>query len=344
MTPDAPKDIPDGSLVQLCEQDAALCDALLEAGLCADEPDRPIPVAAEDTQRCEKLRGLLRLMAAGREPVPDDDTLQHLCEQTMARVRQERQRERFAAQVSMLQAGGDTSTGPRRLNWRQFAVAASVGILCLSLLAPVLSRSQADALRLACMGNLNAAAMSLGHYAADFAGLMPRGLIEPPMTDTPDANPGAGALNGNHLLLLVRHGCATPDQLVCPAGEQPDAADAALARRVYSFQSQFTPQPVHYGDRPDLAALADRNPLFIVQDGQLIIRHGVQPSEPSRAHAGRGQNVLLGDGSARWTLQPVITDRHGHTDNIWVRRGGATRTAASSPADEPVTDDSFLIP
>src|SRR5690606_8511987 len=112
------------------------------------------PGAADRARRITQWLDLIEQDPA--EPAPDD-----LTQRTLARVQAIRQQHRFAQQVEMLRE-------PRRslgVDWRQLVTAAAMFLIAFSLLMPVLSRTRADAQRVACAGNLAAAGSAIGAYA-----------------------------------------------------------------------------------------------------------------------------------------------------------------------------------
>ena len=102
----------------------------------------------------------------------------------------------------------------------------------------------------------------------------------------------------------------------------------------YSYQNQITLRPIRLNEQPDLAVLADKNPLWVVTGNTARMQPALPDDTPSQAHGRPGQNVLLADGSVSWTLQPMIG-----TDNIWLLHG--TREVAPAGNEEV---DANLLP
>ena len=58
--------------------------------------------------------------------------------------------------------------------------------------------------------------------------------------------------------------------------------------------------------------MSDRSPVVL----RTVRGIAIDPRENSPNHAGRGQQVLLSDGSAFWLTTPMVTSR----DNLWLPR------------------------
>jgi len=334
------------SFSMLSEADGQALDAWLEArsrGLDAG----PMPAGlAERTERVRRLLGLLDTDPAGGEPVPGD-----LSERTLEAIRTYQQRKRFSEQVQML-AGPSRTLG---LDWRQLATAAAVFFLGAALLMPVMERQQADSRRLVGAGNLGRAGQAISQYAADNLGQMPRGAVRPgerwTQVGQPDAvQSGVVRSNSAHLFKLLKQQYASPGDLVCPENEfahgfviTPEMMDWPTPGAVsFSYQNQYRAQMPRLDEVPDLALLADRNPLFEVHGDEIVFSPDTPLDARSRAHRGAGQNVLLGDGHVTWSISPMLNVRQdGEADNIWAVPGVEIYQGNELPADEM---DNFLVP
>lgn len=335
-------------LISLGDEDAAVLDAIL-AARARGAATGPLP--AGSSERAQRIVQLLDLIE--RDPVeaaPPD-----LTQRTLARVQAVRQQRRFAEQVEMLRE-------PRRslgIDWRQMLSAAAIFLVACSLVMPVLSRTRADARRTACAGNLATAGTAFGSYAADYGGVLPRGAVEPGSLwwnvghAKGDAAEGEVVTsNSAHLFLLIRHRYADATTLACPAnahgageGLTADARDWPTPQAVsFSYQNQYTAQPIQLERQRHLALLADRNPLFVSRNGQVTFNQGMSLLASSRSHAQRGQNILLSDGSVRWTIRPTIRRSAGAADNVWVIAGVTRYTGREVPTDGEGGVESFLVP
>jgi hypothetical protein len=309
--------------------------------------------AAPADARQARVAGWMALV--GHDPVspaPAD-----LSERTLQRIDEARQRERFAQQIAMLRR--DVPGRGFGFQWRELATAAAVILIGLSLAIPVLDRGRADARRIACSSNFAAAGMGLNQYAQNHAGVMPRMLAEPGEAwwhVGEQVKPGqATRSNSAHLFVLVRTRHVKPQTLNCPdnphAPRRVDADDprgdwANAAAVSYSYQNQFTTEPIRLDRVPDLVVLADKNPLFMIRVHGLDFDSAAPPTSSSRFHArvGPGQNVLSAAGHVKFTASPVV-NRRGQADNIWLldsRPMQRTYTGNETPTDPD--RDAFLVP
>ena len=332
------------NLKHLCDKDAQALDALLDK----QSGHLQLTQSEEDAKRQQKVQQLLALLDT--LPANDADADDDLVEKTMARVAAAKQRERFATQVQML-------AEPRRtlgVSFGQIAAAAVLMLVGASLLFPFLEQNRADANRIACNANLASAGMAFNQYAADFDSVLPRGQVHPGATwwNVGQQHHQGQTIQSNsaHLYILVRSGYLSADQLACPENVHAplgkltrDHTDWDRPEAVsYSYQNQYTPQTIRVDLNPQLAVLADKNPLFVVRVGRMTFDNNAPETTPSRIHGNRGQNVLRADGSATWTLRPMVScpGTEG-PDNIWMARGIRHYTGTESPASP---DDSFLVP
>ncbi len=347
-----------GVWFSLTPDDAAVLDARLEqrrAGVTGG----PMPAGSASRARSvDQLLSLLDLAEFEAEQPAGD-----LVSRTMAAVTQERQRERFARQVEMVSSGGGVGRGPG-LGLRQLLTAAAVLLIGTSVLLPVLSQSQGQSQRIACMSRFGQLGQAFGMYASDNQGQAPRYATRPGLTwwnVGQTAEPGRYEAtqrsaaevkvlsNTAHLFILVNDGLTSLASLACPSNAaaqreiDPAQRDWADARQVsYSYQNQYTPEPLRLSEHPGLVILADKNPLFRVRSqGQASLYHDASTriGSNSRAHGEGGQNTLWGDGSAHWTVRP---ERDG--DNIWTTRRVGVGHVYRGDETPKGQGDSFLVP
>jgi hypothetical protein len=253
---------------------------------------------------------------------------------------------------------------------RQVLTAAAILLLGVTLLLPMMERSQNSSMQAACFANLGLAGRAFNAYAADHAGVFPRAASTPGAAwwnvGRPDAVMPDGTVRSNsaHLYRLVRGGYLPADRLACQ-GNADAPHDGQMTVRQwdwssplsisYSYQNQFTPGVLRAEDaRPDLAVLADKNPLFVPQRGRLIFDPTVRITQASRQHGGSGQNALRIDGSAAWTIvpnfagsDPVSSGLIGERvpDLFWsVRDKPADYRYTGHELPEGVHRDAFLVP
>ncbi len=324
--------------------DCAAIDACIEG-------DGGVP----DALRQARAAGWLAVI--GRDPVSPPAT--DLVQRTMQRLADARQRQRFAQQIAMLRR--DAPARGFGFQWRELATTAAVILIGLSLAIPVLDRGRADARRIACSGNLAAAGMGLNQYASDHRGAMPRVLAQPGQDwwrvgET--AAPGQPTRsNSAHLYVLVRTRYVKPNTLNCPDNTHaPRAAVGAIERHdwrdatavSYSYQNQFTAEPIRLDRAPNLAVLADKNPLFVIQMQRLDFDSKLPPTASSRLHArvGPGQNILIAGGHVSFNASPVVTAPQAPVpDNIWLPDSNPVQRTYTGNETPAVPDrDAFLVP
>ncbi len=289
------------------------------------------PASQGDAQ---KVQSMLAAMDAYEVP----DAPADLVTNTLARIDQYEQDQRSAMQIESrrrLPAIG--------LSFAEIAVVAAMIVMGFSLALPMLTQTRSDARRLACETHLATAGAAFGHYASDFNGSMPRGSIVPgdawwKVGDEPEQS------NSAHLYRLARAGYIDPNTLACPENSH---APSGLTSQMqdwpeydavsYSYQNQYTAEPTRLSQHPMLAVLADKNPLFYVRQGKQLYHLAQQnPDQPSHAHQGQGQNILLASGSVQWSRRPIVRG-----DNIWLVSGIGQYTGNEVPT---LPGDSFLVP
>ncbi len=355
-TPGTPNN-PGGPIRPLCDLDAQALDAFLAAraggtggaeGTDGTGPTDRGPVPAGLSERTDKVCELLSLLDLDTAQDPPSD----LTTRTLAAIRANQQRQRFTKQLQML-------TEPRRtigIAWHQIATAAAVLIIGTSLLMPMMARQQADSRRIAGAGNLHLAGRAMAQYATDNLGQMPRGNVRPGMPwwqvgQSASTNGNAEYSNSAHLFRLVSHDYIKAADLTCPENAHADRGihavgqhDWAGPRAVsFSYQNQYALQVPRLNEAPDMAILADRNPIFNVnQDDHIVFDASIPMNAPSRAHRGTGQNVLTANGVVAWRIHPTV-DPFGQEqmDNIWKANGINVYTGKETTTDP---FDSFLVP
>jgi hypothetical protein len=317
-------------IVGLSPQDAQAVDHVLDGGAPGAPGDAPA-----DARRVAKVRDVLALLDQWEAQQPPAD----LARRTMERINDVRNRRRFAEQAQAL-AGA-----PGAFRWSELIAVAAVLMIGLSVMWPVLSQMRDDARRVACATNLASAGGALRSYAADHAGMLPRGLIRPNdvwyRVGEPAAPNGFVRSQSKNLFLLVSAGYLPGDTLACPTnpnaelGLSPSRDDWSGPRGVsYSSQNNFRAQPLRIDAAPNLALLADKTPLI---NGSVFQRDLLSTS-PSELHNRLGQNVLRANGAVRWTSEPVLDD-----DNIWLPR--RIRIDELHGNEVPAgPDDAFLVP
>jgi len=209
------------SAARLCPEDGRVLDALLDH-IRADDHDnkRSWPATAlnySDAERATRMTRLLGLIERCPVEQPPDD----LVRSTLDRITQAKQSEMFAQQIQTL-----SMTTPNRFRLNDLLAVAAVILIGLSLAIPVLTQSQGDARRLACMSNLGMTGRAVAAYENDHAGMLPRRktVAGTPwyMVGQPQASADAPVRsNSAHYFILMRNGYLAPQFLACPDNIQP---------------------------------------------------------------------------------------------------------------------------
>jgi len=199
-------------------------------------------------------------------------------------------------------------------------------------------------------------------YARDFGGLLPvrdnLGDVWYEVGDAADLADRSAKVNSNtaNLAPLWQNNYLNTKHLACPdnrfAPRQMSAMQGdfqAPAQRSYSYQNQWG-GPVKVADHPQLALLADRNPLIDLrasadQPGRVEFAQdtALELTAPSLLHGADGQNVLVADGNVVWASVGVMSNG----DRIWVpdSKPGDTSAYRYTGSDAPArSGDSMLVP
>ncbi|MEX0776827.1 MAG: hypothetical protein WD042_14075 [Phycisphaeraceae bacterium] len=325
-----PRTLSPTRITTLCDADAAALDALLDS-------KGGVP---SDPARQAKLRQLLAVLDGYQAPSPSAD----LTQRTLDAIAAVEQRRRFALQVQSLTAPASA------FRWRELLAVAAVMMISLSLLWPMLAQSREQARLIACQSRQGAAGQALASYAVANAGMMPRLAAQPNAAWTLVGQPTRATAipaqsNPANLYRLATSGHIDPNTLACP--DNPNAprhmtADMHdwlnAAQTSYSYQNQFTRQPISLDRMSGMPVLADKTPIFVPSrdDPRMVVqKRDVPTNSPAIFHQQRGQNVLTGAGNVQWTTDPVI-----NSDNIWLIAG----QQAYSGTETPLPNDSFLSP
>ena len=200
---------------------------------------------------------------------------------------------------------------------------AALLLICVSVVMPVVSSMRYESLRKHNESNFAVSSVGFGTYAMDHDGSLP--------VYTPSGELAAKALNpalrwwmvgrdptqsnSANLFTLARMGYASLDSLTSPgnphAETKPvpeDAVDWQDFEQVsYSFRvDQRGTSDTNWASRGRIV-LTDRSPVTL----KAYKRLPIDPFENSPNHAGRGQNILHGDGSVEWIDTPWL-DRNDH--------------------------------
>lgn len=218
---------------------------------------------------------------------------------------------------------------------RDIVSVAAVLLIAASVVWPVLSHLREESRRLACNSNLGAASSALASYAQDYQYSTP--MVAGFSGGTPWWNVGSPDQQSNsaNLYTLSREGYVSLASLACPGNSHaqtvsaPDQRDwRSLDEISYSYQIMPANQPTAWGDGKGVV-MTDRSPVIL----RAIRGEPIDPWANSPNHNGRGQHVVLADGSVGWLESPEIgagalrsqpgrwsAPGSPHADNIWLPR------------------------
>ena len=317
--------------MSLSPEDAQVLDQLL-----TNNPGESADVS-QSAARGERLSQVLALL----DQCPAEDPPAELTDRTLQRIREARQSRRFAQQIEVL------SMPRSNFGWYELGAVAASLLIMASLALPMVARNQDQARRTACANGMQSAAVGFGNYGHDHQNVLPRGPVAPGASwfniGMGPAKDGGIRSNSSHLYILVRNGYLNPKTLSCPENQftpkyfAPDAADWQRHEETsYSYQNQFTAKAFRIDRKPQMAVLADKNPLFVIVPGQPLVTRNISPDSPSELHKA-GQNVLTADGVVAWQTTAM---RSGN-DSMWTISGVPKYTGTETPTDP---DDSHLVP
>ena len=297
--------------LELCANDRRLLDALIEAEFNIDEME---PLTEAERLRVETLQQLLGLL--DDYPVEDaDDTLIHATMAGIDRYDHERAG-RMKLDPDVIE--NTKILGGRRVPLPDFISVAAVILILVGLCWPIMSRARNQSLDQQCASNMRILAGAFQQYASDNNSVMPTLMAGLGPTSWDQVR------NIINLQPLVKEGYCAQDHLNCPGNHDHDGSS-------YSYQWQQPSSTMLWGADPTIVVLGDRNPLIDASiSGNLVPSNSM-----SINHAGRGQNVLMSDGSVRWLEEPKIG-----RDNIWLPEG-MMYLQMGRQSDN--TEDTFLV-
>lgn len=288
----------------LSDADAAAVESLIDSGWQEQRS------ADGRTRHAAALLGALRAGAAGEEFSPAER--QALTSATMSRIQAaidgERDRLRFT----------DRLEGARGSRFRLADVAAVAAMLLVAfgVLWPMASSFREAARITDCADHLHAAGLGFGMYANDHFGALPvatAGFGGSRFWEVGTGRP----THSSALFRLAHEKYSTLAELSCPgnsramvSGDTDHLTDWRSPEQV-SFSYQLpSRESVRWQAARDVVVLADKSPVIDrARRGEFF-----DPLARSVLHRGRGQNVLLADGSVRFLIEPVMDDG----DNIWL--------------------------
>ncbi len=281
----------------LVDIDKDALDALVIAGF------DPARVSAALRPRAKRHRELSNLVASGGSIASAD-----LTERTFARIADE-------TSDDVIPIG----RGRRRIRLGDLVSIAALILIGASLILPIMGALREQRIQNVCQSNMLATALGLSGYATDNQDSLPMitaGFGSKPWWSVGDPENS----NSAHLYHLARSEYVRLQDLACAGNLRaptriPDAQTRdwrQLDEVSYAYRIMGGPshQAWQLGSR--IVVIADRSPVVLRSArGFAII-----PSENSPNHDGRGQQVLLSDGSSLWLDTPEAPGG----DNIWLPR------------------------
>ncbi len=310
---------------QLSPEDKRAVDALLDLGFDADLVAQS--AQDDDSNHADRVSAAMQLMSLidqyPTESQPDD-----LADRVMDRIRalppvaQNTQHTKQSATPILKLTRHDPQPQTTGLglawiaHWREALSVAAAILVMISVLVPMLSSSRTRAGSLACRGNMMGAALGFTAYANDFNDSLPVYYDH-----APDGNWLESRANSANLFTLAKSGYVSLATIACPENEFAGVAASLLENTNWesrkqvslSYQNTCCPQNrPNWGNNTDsVVILSDRNPLVdAVANGSC---NDCSPDEVAMAHGPAGFNIMLNDGSARWTDSPWING-----DNMWL--------------------------
>lgn len=232
------------------------------------------------------------------------------------------------------------------MRMRELIAVAACILLLVGVAVPGVSELRDRSQRAVCANNLSSIFQGAGAYQQAFGDSLPFAGGAAGSSWLPGGEGGAPyASNSRHPYLLVKLNYGPkPKDFICPGSSNTEIMPADLVANHDDFATSHN---VSYdslsmaGASPNLrppvaiAYLSDSNPLFV----GARFNEAVDPnSANSPAHRGRGQTVLLLNGSVQFVRSPIYDAKR---DNMWtigdvrIYRGTESTTR---------NDDAFLVP
>ncbi|MEO0474514.1 MAG: hypothetical protein AAF085_00905 [Planctomycetota bacterium] len=309
----------------LSMEDGQALDALLDLRR-QGVADGPMPAGVRE--RAVGVREVLEVLdLAEGEPVPTG-----LAERTMQAIEKDRQARQQRSVMAGMHLGSDRQGS---ISIRQIATTAALIVMSLSILLPMLNNAHRDAMIAQCSSNLAGLGGDLQKIAFDYKGETHRAAQPESDTLNPLARFARSGLDGSTIpasragyFVLLDEQRVSAEHRYCPTGTSSDPT------AIYNGQNPAAGGPfrMFLEARP---IFADTNPLYAVTPEGLVRQPDVPILTRSANHEGKGQNVLISDGSVEWMIRPAVQRGADTNDNIWVFQ----------PEDDAeANDDIFLTP
>ncbi len=328
---------------------------------------RAMRTPAGSAKPVEEHAGLASLLTGG--PAFEPAARERLIGKTLAGIDAALDEQSDRMRLDSRRAAGRVAS----ISIRDIVSVAAVLMIAASVVWPVLSHMREESRRMACNSNLGAASSALASYAQDYQYSTP--MVAGFSGGTPWWNVGSEETQSNsaNLYTLSREGYVSLAALACPGNAHaqtvsaPDQRDWRSIQEIsYSYQIQPAEQPANgaavWGSGASVV-MTDRSPVIL----RAIRGEPIDPWANSPNHDGRGQHVVLADGSVGWLTTPEIGPStlgsgasrwsaagSAHGDNIWLPRGleraidqaiGRRRIDAIKGTELPESaDDAFVGP
>lgn len=320
--------------VGLHHDDAAALDALIDSGW------RGETVAGSIGERARRLEQALAPLAVS--PVGMGMTGELLVNATLARVEAEIRRRESLMMVASSDL--DARGGRGRFSLSDLVTVAAMLVFSLGVLWPVAASWRESGRQQECASNLGAAASAFEMFAGDHNGRMPvatAGFGGGPWWQVGDPKHS----HSSNLFTLAKSGYASLEELSCAGNPMAllkgdaHAMDDWRSIDEISFSYQLPTRRVMFWNGPArFVVLTDKSPVI----ERAYRGERFDPEARSINHRGRGQNVLMSDGSVFFLDRPVLENG----DYIWLPGSildpfSATLNGTELPSGET---DAFVAP
>jgi hypothetical protein len=335
----------DYSLGLACDREAAEAEELLSWN--------PEAIALHHTLELT----LAPLDAVASDPCPEELT-ERLFERLREAARQGSEAKRLEELLAAERSRSRTIKIPLWRNWSEVIAAAAAVVLFVSVLFPSVGFMRQRYAQRQCGTQLGSSIYEgFRNYVSDHDGLLPAVSIAPGTPWYKVGYPGReNYSNTRGPWLLVKHGYVQPDRFLCSGRYEPykvnyegfDVQDRSdFPSRIYIHYSVRIAYPA--SENRDLTQkgvlMADRNPMSESLPSDSLEPCRLQLVEKliranSANHRGRGQNVLLYDGSVEFRKERYTSISE---DDIYTLQGmscGMEVTGCEQPSS---STDFFLV-
>lgn len=290
----APRLASENDELELSPDDQEALDAFMTVGQRVERVPGPL------RERAHRLEHIGSLVTSPAGPISND-----LVERTLARI---------PVRVRPQERSFRAALGGFRL--ADLVSMAAVLLIAASVVWPVLSTIRSHQKRGDCGANFASLASAFGLYSNDHRDQLPMATAGFGGANWLEVGSGPGRSNSANLFRLPKLQYTSLKTLACPGNSGAlcgpcgaDSEDWGCINEVsYSYQNMFgETRPTWRSGRTVI--LADASPAVrgALSDTQWV------PMQNSANHDGKGQWVLLSDGSGGWVTSPEVGG-----DNIWL--------------------------